>query len=184
MEAAVDAGRSGERGGGASVSLAVRAKEAAHRVLGVALILVVGANVFNATGRYVLGYSFTGTDEFMVYTMIWVVMAGAVMSLASREHIGINLLPFYARGRLRHFLHCIHDLTALLACGYATYASAGFVTRIARLGTESMGLGLPMTVPHAALLAGFAALTLVAGLLLSRSVLALMRGEPHAEEGS
>lgn len=156
---------------------------AVHWVLGLAMLAIVAINVVNATGRYLLGFSMTGADELMVYTMVWVVMAGAVLSLASRDHIGVNLVPSYATGRTLHLVHAVHDLTALLSCALATYASWGFVTRIAAIGPRSMGLGLPMVIPHAALLAGFAALTLTALALLLRDADAWSRSAPSAEPG-
>lgn len=153
-----------------------------HTVLGVALLFVVGVNVVNASGRYLFGFSMTGTDELMVYTLIWVVMAGAILSLAKRDHISVNLLPSYAKGRFKHLLHVIHDAAAVFACAYAAYASNIFVGKISRLGTTSMGLGLPMSVPHAALLVGFAGLTIVASIMLVRDVAALLRNAPHEEQ--
>jgi TRAP-type C4-dicarboxylate transport system permease small subunit len=164
--------------------IAERAGKALHWILGVALLVVVGINVVNATGRYLFGFSMTGTDELMVYTVIWVVMAGAILSLANRDHISVNLLPSYAKGRFRHLLHIIHDLAGLLACAYATYASYGFVTKIARLGTTSMGLGIPMTIPHAALLVGFTGLTITAAIMLARDLDAFVRNDPHKEPGA
>lgn len=152
-----------------------------HTVLGIALLFVVGVNVVNASGRYLFGFSMTGTDELMVYTLIWVVMAGAILSLAERDHIGVNLVPSYAKGRFKHLLHVVHDAAAVLACGYATYASHLFVGKISRLATKSMGLGVPMSLPHAALLAGFAGLTLVGLIMLVRDFGALLRNDPHEE---
>lgn len=171
-------GRKTEKG---EVSQATRLGAALHTLLGVALLAVVGINVFNATGRYLFGMSMTGADELMVYTIIWVVMGGAILALANRDHISVNLLPSYAKGRFRHFLNVVHDGAALVACAYATYASYGFLTKLARLGTKSMGLGIPMTVPHAALLIGFAGLTIVAAILLVRDLDAFGRnGESEA----
>lgn len=154
---------------------------AVHWVLGLAMLAIVAINVANATGRYLLGFSMTGADEVMVYTMVWMVMAGAVLSLASRDHISINLVPSYATGRTRHLLNGIHDLAALFSCALATYASWGFVTRIAAIGPRSMGLGLPMVIPHAALLIGFAALTLTALALLLRDADAWSRNAADSE---
>jgi TRAP-type C4-dicarboxylate transport system permease small subunit len=146
-----------------------------HWVLGVGLLIVVGINVINAMGRYLFGYSITGADELMVYAVVWMVMAGAIISLANRDHISVNLLPTYATGRFRRILHIVHDLAAVLACSYATYASYGFLAKISRLGTTSMGLGIPMSVPHMALLVGFAGLTLTALILLALDVDAFAR---------
>ncbi len=166
-------------------SLSRMAKAAAnglHMLLGLGLILVVGVNVANATARYLLGMAPLGADELMVFIVIWTVMIAAVASLVARSHINVNLLPLYSGGRVRHLLHVIHDAAALVACGYATYASWLFIGRISRLGVRSMGLGLPMTIPHTALLAGFGAMTAVAVFMLLRDVVALIRNEPHREE--
>jgi TRAP-type C4-dicarboxylate transport system permease small subunit len=150
-----------------------------HTLLGLSLLFVVFINVANAASRYLFGISPVGADELMVYVVIWVVMLAAILSLILRSHINVNLLPLYTRGRARHVLHVIHDVAAILACGYATYASWLFIGRISKLGVTSMGLGLPMTVPHAALLFGFAALTVTGAAMLVRDVLALRRNAPH-----
>ncbi|MEQ9691617.1 MAG: TRAP transporter small permease, partial [Bauldia litoralis] len=61
-----------------------------------------------------------------------------------------------------------NDLAALAATVYAANASWLYVERIARLDTRSMALGLPMTIPHSAVLAGFVGMALVAAILLVR----------------
>lgn len=149
-------------------------------LLGIALLAVVCVNVANAAGRYLFGVSPVGADEAMVYVIIWVVMVAAVLSLLARAHISVNLLPLYAKGRARHALHVVHDAAAVFACAFATYASWLFIARIEKLGVKSMGLGLPMTVPHAALLAGFAGLTLAASVMLVRDLIALVRDAPQS----
>lgn len=151
-----------------------------HTALGLVLLVVVFVNVANATGRYVFGVAPVGADEFMVYAVIWSVMVAAVLSLFLRSHINVNLLPSYAKGRFRHLLHIVQDLAAVVTCGYATYASWLFISRIARIGVTSMGLGLPMTVPHAALLVGFAGLTLAGLVMLVRDGLAWARNDEAA----
>lgn len=161
--------------------IATAAANGLQMLLGLALIFVVGVNVVNATGRYFFGVAPLGADELMVFIVIWTVMIAAVASLVARSHINVNLLPFYASGRARHLLHIVHDGAALLACGYATYASWLFIGRISSLGLRSMGLGLPMTIPHAALVAGFGAMTAVAAVMLVRDLLAFLRNTPLEE---
>lgn len=167
----------------ASARLAGSAMGWLHTLLGLSLLFVVGVNVTNATSRYLFGMSPVGADELMVYVVIWAVMVAAILSLVLRSHINVNLLPLYTKGRARHLLHVIHDAAAVVACGYATYASWIFIGRISKLGVKSMGLGLPMTVPHAALLIGFAGLTIAGAVMLVRDCLALARNAPHAGAG-
>lgn len=141
--------------------------------LGLLLLAVVAINVANAAGRYLFGISMTGTDELMVYAMVWLVMIGSVLSLAARAHIAIDLLPDRLGPRGRAALFLIHDLIALAVLAYAARASWLFVERIGRLGTTSMGLGVPMTLPHTALLVGFAGMAVVAAGLVLRDLAAL-----------
>jgi TRAP-type transport system small permease protein len=151
----------------------VRQLTAIEWVLGIVLIAVVLLNVVNAAGRYFLSFSFTGADEAMVYLIIAVVMGGTVLSLARRSHINVDLLPSYLSGQRRQYLYIVHDLVALGATVFATYASFGFTTRIARLGTTSMTLEIPMIIPHGMVLIGFAGMALVALFSLVRDVRAL-----------
>ncbi len=155
--------------------IAGQAGRAARAVLGLLLLAVVAVNVANAAGRYLAGVSLTGTDELMIYTMVWIVMAGAVLSLLTRSHIAIDLVPASASPRGAALLRVLHDAVALAACGYAAWASWSYVGRIAMLGTTSMGLGIPMTWAHGALTAGFGAMAAVAAGLLLRDVAALAR---------
>ena len=140
-------------------------KSVLHTVLGLALLVVVAINVFNATSRYLFGFSPVGTDELMIYGVIWIVMVASILSFFLRDHISVNLLPMYATGRARLALYVLHDAAAVLACGYATYASWLFIGKISRLGLTSMGLGLPMTIPHGAMLVGFGGLTIAGAVM-------------------
>lgn len=155
-----------------------------QNLLGIGLLVVVAINVANAGSRYLFGISPVGADELMVFLVIWVVMIGAVLSFFLRTHISVNLLPLYLRGRARLALFLVHDAAAVLACGYATYASWLFVGRISAIGVTSMGLGVPMTVPHAALLVGFAGLTLAGIAMFLRDLLRLLRNAPAPEAGA
>ncbi|BDA84845.1 hypothetical protein Sa4125_23870 [Aureimonas sp. SA4125] len=161
--------------------LAGSAMNVLHFLLGLTLLFVVGVNFLNAASRYLFGISPVGADELMVYVVNWAVMIASILSLFLRSHINVNLLPLYSRGRFHHLLRVVHDLAAVFTCGYATYASWLFIGRISALGVKSMGLGVPMTIPHAALLVGFGGLTLAGAIMLVRDLAALVRNEPRKE---
>lgn len=161
--------------------LAGAAREITLSLLGLGLLFVVAVNFLNAVARHVLGVAPVGMDELMVYVVIWVVMIGAILSLVGRSHINVNLLPLSLRGRGRHLLHVVHDLAALVACGFGTHASWQFIGRIHQLDMRSMGLGLPMAIPHGAVLVGLAGLTLAAAVLLLRDIAAFLRNDPTGE---
>lgn len=164
----------------ASIGVAARTNSLVEWVLGLMLIGVVVINVINASGRYLFSTAITGADELMVYVIIFVVMGGAVLALARRRHININLLPSYMRGRWRHALFAVHDLVAVAVTAYAAHASWTFVQRIARVDTKSMALGIPMVIPHSAVLAGFVGMAIVAAVCLLRDVRAFASNTPES----
>mgnify|MGYP000032373327 CR=1 FL=1 len=134
--------------------------------LGIGLIAMVVINVLNAIGRYSGMISLVGADELLVYGMIWIVMLGAILAARNRDHLSINLLPDGLSGTAATVLQLLIDLVTLIVAGFVAWHSAAFIERIAMIGQTSMGLGVPMTVPHAAIFVGFAGIAAVTLLLL------------------
>lgn len=144
-------------------------------ILGVLLLGMVALNVANAICRYALGVVLTGADELMVFAMIWMVMVGMIVATASRGHIALDFLVNRAGPRQRVMLSILHHAVMTGACAYAAFHCWSFVARVAALGQTSMALGLPMAIPHAALVVGFAGTTIASALLLAADIAALAR---------
>ena len=79
-------------------------------------------------------------------------------------------LHLRARGELRAVLNVSKISHRLCACAFATVQCWAFVSRVAAIGQTSMALGLPMAIPHFALVVGFGGTTIVAALLLASDV--------------
>lgn len=148
---------------------------------GLVLLAMVAVNVANAAARYSGAYVLVGADELLVFSMIWMVMVGAVVAVAERSHLNLDLLPLRLKGRRRIALFVFQELVMAASCGYAAWQSLMFVLRIARLGQTSMGLGVPMAIPHAALLFGFAGMAIVALILAFRDAGRLFAAPAPAE---
>lgn len=160
----------------------VSAPLAAMRALaGLVLLAMVAVNVANAVARYSGAFVLVGADELLVFSMVWMVMVGAVVATAERSHLNLDLLPLRLKGRARTLLMIFQDLVMAAACGYAAWQSFAFVTKIGRLGQTSMGLGIPMAIPHAALLVGFAGMAVVALVLAVRDAAGLAAAPAPAE---
>ncbi|MGQ9368002.1 TRAP transporter small permease [Azospirillum sp. ST 5-10] len=144
-------------------------------VLGLVLLLMVVVNVANAAGRYGFGISFTGADELVVYAVVWLVMTGMVVVTAEGRHLSLDAVQgcLHRRGRLN--LALFHNLLVAACCGYAAVQSFAFVSRVARVGQVSMGLGIPTVIPHSALLVGFSLTALTAACLALGTLAALVR---------
>jgi TRAP-type C4-dicarboxylate transport system permease small subunit len=164
-----------------AIRIARVAAAAARVLLGVVLIAMVAMNVINAICRYVFGIVFPGADEILVFMMIWLVMLGLILVTADRRNIALDFLASRVGPRARQVLSIVQHSAMLIACAFATVQSYAFVLRVAKIGQTSMALGLPMAIPHFALLVGMAGTTVVAALLLAADIAAMAQAPTRAE---
>jgi len=148
------------------------AAAALRTLLGVALLALVALNVANAIAR-ATGIVVIGVDEVLVFGMIWMVMLGMLLVTAERSHIALEILSTRAGPRMALALSILTHSVMMMACGYAALQSFYFVQRVSALGQTSMALGMPMLIPHSALIIGFGGIAVIALMLIMRDVLAL-----------
>ena len=149
----------------AGAGLARAALAAARMLLGIVLIGLVLLNVVNALAR-AAGSVVVGVDEILVFGMIWMVMIGMMLVTADRSHIALEILTARVGARTRCMLSIVTHVVMMASCAYAAVQSFGFVQRVATTGQTSMALGMPMLIPHAALLVGFAGTAIIAAMIL------------------
>jgi TRAP-type transport system small permease protein len=163
----------------AAPRIARAAASAARVLLGAVLLVMVAINVINAVCRYVFGIVFPGADEILVFMMIWLVMLGLILVTADRRNIALDFLASRLGPRSRLVLAIIQHAAMTGACAFATVQSWTFVGRVARIGQTSMALGIPMAIPHFALVVGLAGTTVVAVLLVASDITALAQSSAH-----
>lgn len=130
--------------------------------LGLGLGLLVLLNVINAAGRYAGAPSLAGMDELLVFGMIWLVMIGAILATKDGAHLSINLLPTALNAVQQRALGTVVNILVAAICLFVAWHSWSFIERIWAIGQKSMGLGVPMVVPHFAIFVGFAGMGVVA----------------------
>ena len=141
------------------------AQSAARTLLGLMLVALVLLNVANAIAR-ATGTVVIGVDEVLVFGMIWMVMIGMLLVTAERSHIALEIVTARVGPRAALMLAVISHCVMMAACAYAAVQSFGFVQRITASGQTSMALGMPMLIPHSALLVGFGGTAIIAVMLL------------------
>lgn len=145
--------------------LARLALSAVRTLLGAVLIGLVLLNVMNAVAR-ATGRVVIGVDEVLVFGMIWMVMIGMLLVTADRSHIALEILTARVGPKARCILSIATHAVMVLACGYAAVQSFGFIQRVTATGQTSMALGMPMLIPHSALLVGFGGTAVIAAMIL------------------
>lgn len=156
----------------AGAGLARTALSAVRTLLGLVLIGLVLLNVVNAVAR-ATGRVVIGVDEVLVFGMIWMVMIGMMLVTADRSHIALEILTARVGPHIRCILSIVTHAVMIGACGYAALQSFGFIQRITATGQTSMALGMPMLIPHSALLVGFAGTAIIAAMILVSDIRSL-----------
>lgn len=145
------------------------ASRALRAILGLVLLGLVLLNVANAVAR-AAKVVVIGVDEVLVFGMIWMVMLGMLLVTAEKGHIALELLATRVGPRMATVLSIIAHLVMAAASAYAALQSFYFVQRVAALGQTSMALGMPMLIPHSALLVGFGGTAIIALVLVLRDI--------------
>jgi TRAP-type C4-dicarboxylate transport system permease small subunit len=142
------------------------AAAATRTFLGLLLLAMVVLNVVNAVFRYLFGLVLIGADELLVFAMIWMVMIGIILATVERRHIALDFLITRLPPRAGLALAMLHNSILVVAGSYASVQCFEFTRRVAAIGQTSMALGLPMAIPHSALVVGFAGTAIAAALLV------------------
>jgi TRAP-type C4-dicarboxylate transport system permease small subunit len=152
-------------------------------LLGLVLIGLVVLNVANALAR-ATGIVVIGIDEVLVFGMIWMVMLGMLLVTAECGHINFELVTSRVGPRTRVILMVVTHTILAAACAYSAYQSFQYVSQITRLGQTSMALGMPMLIPHSAVVVGFGGTAIIALVLAIGGLRQLISGEYLIEKAA
>lgn len=163
------------------IALIERVVRVALALLLVAMVLV---NAAAAGARYMFGDGLVGSDEVMIFAMIWLVFIGAALLEREGRHLGFDLLRRRLPERGQHALQVLVGLASAAVLGAVAWQSLAVVERLATLGQVSMAGGVPMSIPHAAVLTGLGLAVLACLATAGRGVLALRSPGPAGGGGT
>jgi len=139
-----------------------------YLITGTLLLVATAINFANVIGRYLFGAAIFWTEEILLFIVIWSVFV-AVPAIAYRgDHVRMDLFAARFRPPWARIVNGAMVLI-LVACGvFVAVQSYRVVTLHLRMGAVSVAAGVPLAVPHTALLVGFA-LTVLAVLFRVRA---------------
>lgn len=140
------------------------AKRLAHlleMLVGLVFCAVVALNFASAASRYLAKRAILGADEVQVYAMVWLVFIGAAVVAARRAHLCMDVLVTRLSARTTAWRGVLENLLGMLVCGAMSWASLRFVVQVHGMDQLSDGAGVPMWIPHSAVLVGFSVMTLI-----------------------
>ena len=136
--------------------------------LALALVAAVLINFAGVLGRYVFGVAVLGADEVQIFLMVWIAFLGAAVVTWREQHLRMDVLVAYLPAKARAVLRVAEMLTLLALACVVVWQSALYARQMMAIDRRSEAAGIPMALPHAAVLAGFALIALVAAARLRR----------------
>lgn len=154
-----------------------------EQALALAFIFAVCLNVVNVVGRYGLGRTLPWADEVQIYIMVWMAFLGAVVASWRNVHLRMDILVRSLPRGLQSAIAVLEMLLVLVLMGFMVWQSGSYLERIFMLEQRSDGAGIPMAIPHSALVLGFALIALVTVWRGGRLIMSRKPAAP-ATEGS
>ncbi len=146
------------------------AERAIRHLLAFIAVGLVLLNVVGSVGRYTDLYTISWADEVQLFMLIWGVALGAFVVSLRKAHLTMDILFTSLPVRMQRLLEVLIATVSALVLGFVIVQSWRFIALMASIDQRSMAAALPMTIPHSAVLVGFAAMILA---LLVRAYLGL-----------
>lgn len=128
-------------------------------VIGTLVLFSIALNFANVIGRYVFLSPIIWAEEVMIFIMVWCVFIGAILVSWDGQHLKMDLLSTKLKPPLKQIVNGFTLAVFLISCGFIVAQSFKAVSLFGRLGQESAVAGIPMVIPHSALLIGFLLMT-------------------------
>ena len=136
--------------------------QAPHVIAGAMFLAAAGINIANVIARYVFFSPIFWAEEIMIFIVIWTVFLLAASITYRGAHLSMDLLysgfsPFWKR-----VVNIAIALSLIGSSLFAAFQSWKVVSLYLRTGDVTPATGIPLSVPHAAILVGFVLMALAA----------------------
>lgn len=150
--------------GGAALDLWIRRLERIS-AWGACILLIinVGDIILGVFCRYVLKSSLIWTEEAARFSLVWMVMVGALGAAVRGDHMAIDFVVPHLPAALRRLVEWGRFLLALLILSLMIYV--GTINAMQMRGMRTIALNIPKTIPLLSVPVGF--LLLLAGTILA-----------------
>lgn len=109
---------------------------------GLALLCVTLTVFFNATGRYLTGWSFLGGEELARLLTVWITFVGAFALVRQERHVNIDLLLGASAPAVQRIMRGLSGAIGIMVMSYLAWTS--YNLSAFSFGTGQMGTTLPV----------------------------------------
>ena len=165
------------RAGGAIRRAAERFMAVPRFIIAALILFSIALNFANVIGRYVFLSPIIWAEEVMIYIMVWCVFIGAILVSWDGRHLKMDLVSTNMASPWKEAVNLAAVIAFITVCGFVIVPSFGAVSLFARLGQESTVAGIPMVIPHAAILIGFTCMLIGVAVRLRDHVAGMVEGD-------
>ncbi len=159
----------------------MKKKDTLEETLGGILMAVIFiCATFQVINRFLLHFSAPWTEELCRYAFIWIAFLGIANGVKRGTHLNVNLIEDLLPKKVITVLNVALDAVFLALMGYMFKISLDYLAKVARYGTLSVGLKIPMWIVYL-ILPLFSALTALR--LVEKYVRKLTENKRENKEG-
>ena len=152
-------------------------------VLVIAFVIMVAAIFVQVVNRNIFKIPVSGFEEAAKYCMVYMVMLGTELGLRDGSQIAVTGVVDKFHGRAKKLIQIAAKVIVILFSAFMFNSSINMVSKQAQIGQKSPGLGIPMTIPYAALLIAFGLIVVVQLGVLVQMVLNFNKPEEEDSSG-
>lgn len=135
---------------------------------GTSLFVIFSVVLVSSLSRYLLNSPIQWSEEVAKYAMIYGTMFGMALCYLEGLHIRFTFLEDMVSKKVRHYLHFVSDVIALISGGVITYS--GYLFMMKRGAIQAPGTGIQMYYFQVAMVIGGICLTIAALIRLAEYV--------------
>lgn len=114
-------------------------------VVFIALMLLLTLQVFS---RYLLGKSFTWTEEIGTIMFIWLIYLGSSAAVLEGKHLRIDLFLSMMKGKAKKVVLLFTNLVTMAFCGYIIFPLMKIVRSLAQKGSVTPLMSIPNWIAY------------------------------------
>ena len=145
-------------------------------LLFVAMLIILTGQIINR----VLSQSNSWSEELARYMFMFVIFIGAAMAADQLAHITISTMVKIWPKCIRRYVKIFGSVLLTAFCLYIMYKGAQFAIMLWEAKRISLGLYIPMAIPHAAIPIGFAAISFR---VIQRQLIPMLKKDEIKEGG-
>lgn len=146
-----------------------------NAIMVVTFTIMVAASFAQVVNRNFFKLPISWFEEAAVYCMIYMVLIGTEIGLRDGTQIAVTAVVDKLKGKGKKIVRIVAKGILVIFSAAICYSSVQILELQVKTGQTSPALQLPMSVPYAALVLSFAAITLVQGATLIGMVADLIK---------